>query len=262
MKIALIGYGKMGQAIEAVAISRGHEVLVTIDNEEEWAANADGLRQCDMAVDFTMPSTAVANIRRCFDLDLPVVVGTTGWYDRLDEIVAECTQRNQSLFVASNFSIGMNIMFDLNRRLAQLMNGRTEYDVSIAETHHVHKLDAPSGTAITLAKDAIAQLDHKDRWQLNGELWIDENNQVDGQKSTQPADRDTLPADTIPVLSVRQKEEPGTHTVVYDGPVDTLFLSHRAKSRKGLAVGAVIAAEYLLGKKGYHTMQEMLNSND
>lgn len=258
MKIALLGYGKMGKAVEQVAVERGHEMVAAIDNGAEWDARRADLGRCDVAIDFSMPSTAVENIHKCFDLNLPVVVGTTGWYDRLDEMVAECQKRNQALFVASNFSIGMNIMFDLNRRLAQLMNGRTEYSVSIAETHHVHKLDAPSGTAITLANDTIDRLEHKSRWIQNGELWIGADNQVDRQKSVQPTDRSTLPADTIPVLSVRQAEEPGTHTVVYDGPVDTIFLSHRAKSRQGLALGAVLAAEFLHGRHGYFTMADLL----
>ena len=258
MKIALLGYGKMGQAIETIATGRGHEVLVAIDNEKDWTEQYDLLKSCDVAVDFSMPSTAVENIRKCFALQLPVVVGTTGWYDHLPDLVDECNKTGQSLFVASNFSIGMNIMFELNRRLAQLMNGRDEYAVSIAETHHIHKLDAPSGTAITLANEAIANLEQKSRWTLNGELWIGGDNQVDEAKSTQPQDRETLPTEVIPILSVRQAEEPGTHTVVYDSDIDTLLVSHRAKSRKGLALGAVMAAEFLNGKKGYYTMQDLL----
>lgn len=258
MKIALLGYGKMGKAIEALAVERGHQIEVTIDNNEEWSERADRLAQCDVAIDFSMPQTAVGNIRRCFGLNVPIVVGTTGWYDQLETLVEECKAQNQSLFVASNFSIGMNIMFALNRRLAELMNGHEEYSVSIAETHHVHKLDAPSGTAITLANDAIARLDRKCRWQKNGELWIGADNKVDNERSTQPVNPKTLPEDVLPVLSVRQAEEPGTHSLVYDSPIDTILVSHRAKSRKGLAFGAVLAAEFINGKKGYFTMEDLL----
>lgn len=259
MKIALLGYGKMGRAIETIAVERGHEIGVTIDNEQEWNDRLDALMECDIAVDFSMPSTVVGNIRKCFALRMPVVVGTTGWYDELPALKQECNEQGQSLFVASNFSIGMNIMFALNKRLAELMNPYPEYYVSMAETHHVHKLDAPSGTAITLAQDTIQRLDRKSGWQKNGELWIGADNKPDPEKSRQPINKSELASDVIPVLSVRQGEEAGTHTVVYDSDIDTLFISHRAKSRKGLALGAVLAAEYLKGKTGYHTMEDMLS---
>jgi len=258
MKIALLGYGKMGRAIESIAVERGHEIGVTIDNEQEWNDRLDALMDCNIAVDFSMPATVVSNIRKCFALNMPIVVGTTGWYDELPTLVKECEEQGQSLFVASNFSIGMNIMFALNKRLAELMNPYPEYFVSMAETHHVHKLDAPSGTAITLAQDAIQRLDRKNGWQKNGELWIGSDNKTDLERSEQPVSKNELAPDIIPVLSVRQGEEAGTHTVVYDSDIDTLFISHRAKSRKGLALGAVLAAEYLNGKKGYHTMEDML----
>lgn len=240
MKIALLGYGKMGKAIEAIAKDRGHVIGVTIDNEDEWLQRMDLLRSCDLAIDFSFPTTVVGNIKRCFDLGMPIVVGTTGWYDQLDTLVSECHQSGQSLFVASNFSIGMNIMFDLNRRLAKLMNGY-DYDVSISETHHIHKLDAPSGTAITLANDIIYELDRKDSWQL----------------STTPG----IGGHAIPITSIREGEVPGIHEVVYDNEIDTITLSHSAKSRKGLALGAVLAAEYLFGKKGYYTMRDLLSNN-
>lgn len=240
MKIALLGYGKMGKAIEAIAKDRGHVIGVTIDNEDEWLQRMDLLRSCDLAIDFSFPTTVVGHIKRCFDLGMPIVVGTTGWYDQLDTLVSECRQNGQSLFVASNFSIGMNIMFDLNRRLAKLMNGY-DYDVSISETHHIHKLDAPSGTAITLSNDIINELDRKDSWQL----------------STTPG----IDGHAIPITSIREGEVPGIHEVVYDNEIDTITLSHSAKSRKGLALGAVLAAEYLFGKKGYYTMRDLLSNN-
>ena len=223
MKIALLGYGKMGKAVEALALERGHSVGVTIDNEDDWMGKIESLRECDVAVEFSTPATVVGNIMRCFDMGMPVVVGTTGWYDQLESVVHDCQQREQALFVASNFSIGMNIMFELNRRLAQLMDGREEYAASITETHHVHKLDAPSGTAISLANDMKEELGR-----------------------------------TVPITSIREGEVPGIHEVVYDSDIDTLTLRHSAKSRKGLALGAVLAAEFLEGKKGYYTMRDML----
>ncbi len=223
MKIALLGYGKMGKAVEALALERGHSVGVTIDDEDDWMEKIESLRECDVAVEFSTPATVVGNIMRCFDMGMPVVVGTTGWYDQLESVVHDCQQREQALFVASNFSIGMNIMFELNRRLAQLMDGREEYAASITETHHVHKLDAPSGTAISLANDMKEELGR-----------------------------------TVPITSIREGEVPGIHEVVYDSDIDTLTLRHSAKSRKGLALGAVLAAEFLEGKKGYYTMRDML----
>jgi len=238
MNIALIGYGKMGHAIEAEAIRQGHTIGATVDNDAEWTEREEQIKGCDVAVEFTTPATAVDNIRRCFALRLPVVVGTTGWYDQLPTLVEECRQRGLSLFVASNFSIGMNIMFDLNRRLAQLMNRYPAYSVRIDETHHIHKLDAPSGTAITLANDIIGQLDRKTGWQLG----------------------ESAPDNDIAVMAHREGEVAGIHTVCYDSEVDTITLTHSAKSRKGLALGALLAAEYLNGKKGYYTMQDLLNA--
>ncbi len=248
MKLAIIGYGKMGKAIEAEALRRGHSVGAVIDNEEDWRQRQEALRSCDVAVEFSMPSTAVSNIRRCLALRLPVVVGTTGWYDQLDLLVEECRKQEGALFVASNFSIGMNIMFDLNRRMAQLMNAYGDYEVSVEETHHIHKLDAPSGTAITLANDIIGALDRKERWQLTADPFKPEEH---------PA---TLDSDTIAVTSHRVGEHPGAHTVTYDSAVDTITLTHSAKSRQGLALGALLAAEFLKGKQGYYTMKELIHS--
>ena len=239
----------MGKAVEQVAVERGHEMVAAIDNGAEWDARRADLGRCDVAIDFSMPSTAVENIHKCFDLNLPVVVGTTGWYDRLDEMVAECQKRNQALFVASNFSIGMNIMFELNRRLAQMMNGYDDYQVEITETHHIHKLDAPSGTAITLANDIIDELDRKDEWQLRKTIT---------EQGTTEAHR-RLKKDVVPIIAIRQGEVPGVHEVVYDSDIDTLTLRHSAKSRKGLALGALLAAEFLEDKKGYFTMKDLLS---
>jgi 4-hydroxy-tetrahydrodipicolinate reductase len=259
MKIALLGYGKMGKAIEALADERGHEVVVTIDDEDDWMDKLDDLRDCDVAIEFSTPATVVGNIMRCFDMDIPVVVGTTGWYDQLESVVHDCQQRGQALFVASNFSIGMNIMFELNRRLAQLMNGYEEYEVSITETHHIHKLDAPSGTAITLANDIIEELDRKDEWQLRPGVRADNKNGIwaDIKESATDVLR-RLKKDVVPITSIREGEVPGIHEVVYDSDIDTITLRHSAKSRQGLAIGALLAAEFIEDKKGYFTMKDLL----
>lgn len=239
MKLALIGYGKMGKAIEAIAIERGHEIVARIDNEEDWRLEEGALQSCDAALEFTTPSTAVGNIRRCLGMGLRTVVGTTGWYDRQAEMESLCRERGGALFVASNFSIGMNIMMAMNRKLSEIMNRRPEYRINISETHHIHKLDAPSGTAIQLAKECIANLDAKNDWRLieAGEVVKD---------------------DVVPIQAYREGENPGEHKVAYDSEMDTIVLEHRAKSRRGLALGAVLAAEYLEGKQGVYSMSEML----
>jgi 4-hydroxy-tetrahydrodipicolinate reductase len=223
MKIALIGYGKMGHAIESMAVLQGHTIVCTIDNDADWDRSSDAVRQADVAIEFTTPTTAVGNIRRCFDIGIPVVCGTTGWTAQLPELTEECIHRNQALFVASNFSIGMNIMFMLNEYLAHIMAAHPDYSVGITETHHIHKLDAPSGTAITL-RDQIAQ-------EISGE---------------------------INITSIREGEVPGIHTVTYDSPNDTITLTHSAHNRNGLAQGALAAAEYLVGRKGFFTMRDLL----
>ena len=226
MKIALIGYGKMGHAIEAIAVKRGHSIDCTIDTEEEMAEKTTQLKQCDIAIEFTTPATAAGNVRRCLEMGVPVVCGTTGWYDHYDELSALCLERNGSLFTSTNFSIGMNIMFELNERLAQLMQGREDYTVDISETHHIHKLDAPSGTAITLRNQIVAS----------------------GNRSK----------DYIPIESFRIGEVPGTHTVRYNSTIDTITLTHEAHSRQGLALGAVLAAEFLATRHGIFTMKDLL----
>ena len=223
MKIALIGYGKMGHAIEAMATGRGHTVAYRIDRDDPWPGQMDA----DVAIEFTTPATAVANIRRCWAAGLPVVCGTTGWDAERPAVEAECRAGGHTLFAASNFSIGMNIMFALNERLAALMRGKKDYSVSITETHHIHKLDAPSGTALTL-RNQIAE---------------------SGGRS----------AAEIPIESIREGEVPGTHTVVYDSRIDTITLTHEAHSREGLALGALLAAEYTVGRKGVLSMREMIS---
>ena len=226
MKIALIGYGKMGHAVEETALQRGHTVVCTVDNDAEWASKEALLRQAEMAVEFSTPATAVDNLRRCFALGLPVVSGTTGWDASREEVEKECRAGGHAMLTASNFSIGMNIMFALNERLAELMRGRGDYSASICETHHIHKLDAPSGTALTLRNQIV---------------------ECGGRK-----------AECIPIESIREGEVPGTHTVTYDSEIDTITLTHEAHSRKGLALGAVLAAEWLKGKKGVYTMNDVI----
>ncbi len=213
----------MGHAIEALAAERGHEVTVKIDKDDPWPAEMDA----DVAIEFTMPATAVGNMLRCLETEIPVVCGTTGWYTDYEKVVAECKAKGGRLFTATNFSIGMNIMFALNERLAALMAGRDDYSVSISETHHIHKLDAPSGTAITLQEQIVENGKRK--------------------------------AESVPIASFREGEVPGTHTVVYDSEIDTITLTHEAHSRKGLALGALLAAEFLAkAKPGVYTMKDML----
>ncbi len=254
MNIILLGYGKMGKAIEALALQRGHTIAATIDNEAEWNSKRNLLHQADVAIEFSTPATAVDNMRRCFNEELPVVVGTTGWYDQLPAILALREEQHATLFVASNFSIGMNIMFEMNRRLAQLMNHYPNYAVSIEETHHIHKLDAPSGTAITLADEIAKQLDNKEGWKLahlatHTAQGVEESSHL-------------VAENMIPIASIRRDEVPGTHIVTYDSEIDTLTIAHSAKSRQGLALGALLAAEYVKGKQGYFTMSHLLHDKD
>lgn len=235
MKIALIGYGKMGHAIEQIALQRGHEIVSVIDVNNQEDFTSDAFKSADVAIEFSMPAVAMDNYRRAFAAGVPVVSGTTGWLEHLPEIKEAC-KAGQTFFYASNFSLGVNIFFALNKYLAKIMNDFPAYDVRMVETHHVHKLDAPSGTAITLAEGLIDNIKRKNKW-------------VEGKE---PAE------DEIGICSVREGEVPGIHTVIYESDVDTISITHDAKSRMGFALGAVIAAEFTCGKKGFLTMQDML----
>lgn len=235
MKIALIGYGKMGHAIEQIALQRGHEIVSVIDVNNQEDFTSDAFKSADVAIEFSMPAVAMDNYRRAFAAGVPVVSGTTGWLEHLPEIKEAC-KAGQTFFYASNFSLGVNIFFALNKYLAKIMNDFSAYDVRMVETHHVHKLDAPSGTAITLAEGLIDNIERKNKW-------------VEGKE---PAE------DEIGICSVREGEVPGIHTVIYESDVDTISITHDAKSRMGFALGAVIAAEFTCGKKGFLTMQDML----
>lgn len=238
MKIALIGYGKMGKAIEAIARQRGHEIvsIIDINNPEEFGSAA--FRSADVAIEFTTPATAFANYQRCFDAGVAVVSGTTGWLDRVGEIRERCEKEGKTFFYASNFSVGVNIFFALNKYLAKIMEGFPAYDVRMTETHHVHKLDAPSGTAITLAEGILGNLSRKTGWTLD-----------DGSKPVGP--------DELPIRAIRKGEVPGIHEITYESDADVITIKHDAKSRAGFALGAVIAAEFTAGKKGFLGMSDL-----
>lgn len=239
MKIVLIGYGKMGKEIEKIARERGHEIVCTIDINEEDKFASPSFESADVAIEFTSPESALRNYRKCFSANLPVVSGTTGWLQHLDEIKRACETEGQTFLYASNFSLGVNIFFALNDYLAKIMNRFTDYDVRMEETHHVHKLDAPSGTAITLAEDILKNIDRKKAWSLNGNH---EENE-------------------LPIKASREGEVPGIHTVLYESEADMIRITHDAKNRKGFAMGAVLAAEFAKDKKGFLGMRDMLNLN-
>ena len=226
----------MGREIERILIERGHEVVLKIDADNADELNAENLSRADVALEFTTPSTAEANVRRCLECGGAVVSGTTGWTEHLPEMERLCRERGGALFYASNFCIGVNLMFRLNRRLAEMMNPFGDYEVSISETHHIHKKDAPSGTAITLAEGIIGGLDRKSGW-TGGAT-------DDGAQ--------------IAVESIREGEVPGIHTVVYESEDDRLEIRHTIKNRRTLAMGAVVAAEFLCGKRGVYNMDDLL----
>ncbi len=236
MRIALIGYGKMGRAIERIALGRGHEIVARIDRDNPGDWDSDSLRQADVAIEFSTPSTAVGNYFKAFERHIPLVSGTTAWTDRIDEVKAACEAQGASFLWSSNFSIGVNIFMAVNRYLARLMEGVPQYHPAMNEIHHIHKLDHPSGTAITLARELIEVHPSTTSW------------------SEDPA----APADTLVISHERQGEVPGTHIVSWDSPVDTITIEHRAKSRDGFALGAVMAAEWLVGKPGFHTIDQMM----
>ncbi|MDR2469543.1 MAG: 4-hydroxy-tetrahydrodipicolinate reductase [Tannerella sp.] len=237
MKIALIGYGKMGKAIEKTVRKRGHEIVSVIDVNNLKDFESDAFHSADAAIEFSTPGAAYGNVMACFAANVPVVVGTTGWLDRLDAVRAVCEKEGKTLFYASNFSIGVNLFFALNRHLAKLMNDFPIYDVRLTETHHIHKLDAPSGTALTLVDDLIAQLDRKRRWQLE----------------------ESGNSDEVVIHAIRKGETPGIHEVMYESEDDYIRIEHNAHSRTGFALGAVLAAEFIVGKKGFLGMDDMLH---
>jgi 4-hydroxy-tetrahydrodipicolinate reductase len=238
MKIALIGYGKMGRIIERIARERGHSIVSKIDINNPDDFESEAFRSADVAIEFTTPATAFDNYRKCFAARIPVVSGTTGWTGRMGEIKKQCEDEGQTFFYASNFSIGVNLFFAVNRYLAKLMNGFPSYDVRITEVHHIHKLDKPSGTGITLAEDILEEISRKKQWRL--------------------ADNVETAKEDLPIRALREGEVPGVHEVCYESEADGITIRHEAKSRAGFALGAVLAAEFTAGKKGFLGMKEML----
>ena len=249
MNIILFGYGKMGHEIEKIALQRGHNIVATIDNDEDFQnlrfSDSQILRFSDsdtVAIEFSTPATAYDNINRCFDMNIPVVCGTTAWYQHFDEIKERCEKENQALFYAPNFSIGMNIMFMLNRQLAKITE-KYDYKLSLTETHHIHKLDKPSGTAVKLAEDILANNNNYESWTLKE--CIMHNAQCTMENA-------------LPIEAIREGDVFGIHEVKAESDCDIIQLRHEAFSRKGFATGAVVAAEFILGKKGIFTMNDLL----
>jgi 4-hydroxy-tetrahydrodipicolinate reductase len=232
MNIALLGYGKMGKTIEQIAVKRGHTIVLTVDKED----TGYDITKADVAIDFSIPTVAYNNISNCINNRIPVISGTTGWLHDYDNVVALCKEKQGAFIYASNYSLGVNIFFELNKTLAKMMSTLKQYNVSMEEIHHTQKLDAPSGTAITLANDIIANNSNFDNWKLN-----------------ETSNR------TIPIVAKRIEDVPGTHTINYESEVDTITIEHIAHTRQGFALGAVIAAEWLVGKTGVFTMNDVLN---
>jgi 4-hydroxy-tetrahydrodipicolinate reductase len=231
MKIALLGYGRMGKEIEKIALERGHEIILKKSNDHSF----EGLESADVAIDFSVPTAAVENITTCLESNIPVVSGTTGWLENYDKMVALTEEKQGAFIYASNFSVGVNIFFELNKYLAKLMAPLQQYNISMEEIHHTQKLDAPSGTAISLANDIISSTNYS-QWALDK-----------GDETT------------IPIVAKRIPDVPGTHSIAYQSQIDTIEITHTAHNRKGFALGAVIAAEWLIGKKGVFSMKEVLN---
>jgi len=248
MKIVLLGYGKMGQLIETFALKRGHEIVLTVDAHNRESITSADLKDADVAIDFSTPDAALSNISLCFEANLPIVVGTTGWYEHLQEVKDVCLEADQALLYGSNFSIGVNLFFHINKLLAKAMDPYKQYDVQVEEIHHIHKLDAPSGTAITIAEGIIENSTSKNAWV---------NEVIDGDAS----DLIHKPEELL-IESLRIEEVPGTHTVLYSSEVDQLEFKHTAHNRHGFALGAVVAAEWLNGKKGFYQITEIFDFNN
>ena len=236
MNIAIIGYGKLGHEIEKICRERGHNIVCTIDVNDEDKFESDAFKSANVAIEFSAPESALSNYRKAFAANVPVVSGTTGWLDNIDEVKQACEKDGQTFFYASNFSLGVNILFAVNKYLANIMNDFPQYDVHVDETHHIHKLDAPSGTALTIADGILESIKRKKQWKLD---------EKDGNADLQ-------------INAFREGEVPGIHTIKYESEVDSITLSHDAKSRKGFALGAVVAAEFTANKKGFLGMKDLL----
>lgn len=236
MRIALIGYGKMGKAIEEIALRRGHTIVLKIDQPNLHEFTQQNLADADAAIEFTSPHSAFDNVKNLISWGVPVVCGSTGWTNRLAEMQALNAEKGSAFCYSSNFSVGVNIFFEINKRLAQLMAAHTEYEVILEETHHTQKKDAPSGTAITLAEQVLEQVKRKKQW-VN-------------ELSDNPED--------LEIISQREDPAPGTHSVKYSSVIDTIEITHTAHNRTGFATGAVLAAEFIAGKNGFFTMKDVL----
>ena len=243
MKFALIGYGKMGRAIEQVITdqNKGDEIVLRIGEDNLHELTQDNLQKADVAIEFTRPDAAIVNINLCFSAGVPIVVGTTAWLDRLGEVKKACGEMNGGLFYSPNFSIGVNIFFEINRRLASIMNSQPQYNVSIEEIHHMEKLDAPSGTAIRAAEVIMEQMEHKTNWVLASPDKVKQN------------------GSSLLITAKREPHVPGTHVVTYSSDVDEIHVIHQAKTRRGFAEGAVMAARWMAGRKGVFEMKDMLS---
>ncbi len=237
MNIALIGYGKMGKTIERIAKERGHKIVAVIDVDNQQDFDSSEFKSADVAIEFTVPKVCLENYKRCFKSNIPVVSGTTGWTEKFDEVKRWAEEQNQTFFWSSNFSLGVNIFMKINEQLAKMMNHFSDYDVEMTEVHHTQKLDAPSGTAITLAEGILSNLDRKNEW---AKEVANEPNQM-------------------AIKSIRRGEVAGIHTIKYENNIDTIEITHDAKGREGFALGAVIAAEFTKGKKGVLGMNDLLN---
>jgi len=244
MRIAILGYGKMGRIIEQFATERGHEIVlkVNVDNTEDLTlAN---LKKADVAIDFSTPDAALSNIELCFDAGVPVVVGTTGWYGHLQTVKNKCEQGNNTLLYASNFSVGVNVFFFVNKVLAKIMNRYPQYEVQVEEIHHTQKLDSPSGTAMTISEGILSELDRKNEWV----------NELIGS-----GEEFIVKPDQLLIESHRIEDVPGTHTVIYSSEVDDIEFKHKAHNRAGFALGAVLAAEWLENKTGFYSIADMFD---
>ena len=241
MKIALSGYGKMGKEVEKAALKRGHTIVCIADKPEDWDKMKSMLSQCDVVIDFSLPTSAPEVINTCFDQNIPVISGTTGWEKELKKAETRCREENKTFFYAPNFSIGVNIFFEINRKLSSMMDGHIDYIPNIHEIHHIHKLDAPSGTAIALAAGITENHTGFDKgWTMD----------QDGNSGE------------ISITSERINEVPGTHTVAWNSKTDTLEITHTAHSRQGFALGAVIAAEWVIGRTGFFGMKDLLKTGN
>ncbi len=237
MNIAILGYGKMGKAIEEIARERGHEIALKINSANLEELNKENLSECDVAIEFSRPENAKENINRCIEAKLPIVVGTTGWYDNYELICQAVEESGSALLAATNFSVGVNLFFELNKKLAEMMSPQKDYKAEIEEIHHLQKLDSPSGTAITLAEGLIGNHSEYQEWK---------NEKVDEEG-------------TLSIISKREEKVPGTHIIKYSSKIDEIEITHTAKNRKGFALGSVLAAEFLYGKSGIYQMKDVLN---